>query len=188
MSAGKPRVWSASTLLAAEAVPCAPRFARYFTAGSPDECWLWTGSLNRQGYGRFHVGYGREADRNIVAPRVAWVLHTGRDLPASLSIDHLCSTPLCVNPAHLEPVNIHENRRRARAKVGSPEVVERCIQALLLVAEVGGGRTPRGGVRRICPLCGESYGTDYFADHLRRELVAGGNYRARRVDLAREAV
>jgi hypothetical protein len=30
-------------------------------------------------------------------------------------------------------------------------------------------------------MCGSSYATDYFADHLRRHVAAGSKYRGRRV-------
>lgn len=33
-------------------------------------------------------------------------------IPADHDIDHVCGNSLCVNPAHLEPVTPHENRRR----------------------------------------------------------------------------
>lgn len=37
------------------------------------------------------------------------------DVPDDLVIDHLCATPACVNPAHLEPVTQAENVKRGRA-------------------------------------------------------------------------
>ena len=66
-----------------------------------DGCWLWTG-ITRFGYGRFD---GR------VAHRLAYELITGA-IPVGLELDHLCRTPACVNPAHLEPVTREENIRR----------------------------------------------------------------------------
>src|SRR3990167_10447262 len=38
-------------------------------------------------------------------------LHKGK-IPNGLHIDHLCRTPACVNPDHMEPVTCAENRRR----------------------------------------------------------------------------
>jgi hypothetical protein len=35
-------------------------------------------------------------------------------VPSGLQLDHLCRVPLCVNPAHLEPVTGTENVRRGR--------------------------------------------------------------------------
>lgn len=176
----EPRLWSANTVPAAETLPYKARFDRYVAKGGEDECWLWTGALNRQGYGRARIGYGVEGTRGIVAHRVAWVLANKRDLSGDLSIDHLCRTPRCVNPRHLEPVTIHENRRRVHNRE-EPGAVESRVQELLLVAPLGGGRHPRGQIRRLCPICGQSYATDYLADHIRRHIIAGEKYRPRRV-------
>lgn len=65
-------------------------------------CWIWKGSIDRNGYGK----YGGEW-----AHRFMYRLLVDADL--SLHLDHLCRTPLCVNPAHLEPVIHAENVHRA---------------------------------------------------------------------------
>lgn len=52
-------------------------------------------------------------------------------VPDDLQMDHLCRTPTCVNPSHLEPVTPRENVRRgnqpsvrkARLAAGLPEFV-----------------------------------------------------------------
>lgn len=59
-----------------------------------DDCWLWCGAINQDGYG---VYSGR------VAHRIAFKLVRG-DIPAGTEIDHLCRRRNCVNPAHLDPV------------------------------------------------------------------------------------
>lgn len=179
-STAEPRKWSANPLTPAEVVPYEAKFWKHVTPGAPDECWEWTGA-RLKGYGQVHIGYGKDGTSKMRAHRVSWVLHTGRELPADISIDHLCSNPPCVNPHHLEPVSIYENRRRAKGKMGSPEGVERQVQSFLLIAEVDHHRHPRGQIRRICPICGQSYGTDYLADHIRRHVAAGPDYRPRRV-------
>lgn len=72
-------------------------------------CWLWTGALGN-GYGRFKVN-----GRLYGAHRLAVVIATGEDVPAGLVIDHLCRTPACVNPDHLECVTLRENTLRGVA-------------------------------------------------------------------------
>lgn len=78
-------------------------------------CWIWqgsrTGNQNRYGAITFH-------SRNERVHRLAWVSKHRRPVPAHLQIDHLCRTPLCCNPDHLEAVTAEENLRRAREHRG----------------------------------------------------------------------
>jgi len=73
-------------------------------------CWLWAGPNDGgRGYGRFMA---REQLGERQAHRAAYALFC-EPIPHGLEIDHLCSVPACVNPAHLEPVTRQENMRRA---------------------------------------------------------------------------
>lgn len=72
------------------------------------DCWLWTSALNNTGYGQF-----RSAGRLVLAHRWSYESANG-PVPNGLVLDHLCRTPACVNPGHLEPVTQDENMRRAR--------------------------------------------------------------------------
>lgn len=75
-------------------------------------CWLWTGSKDRQGYGTFGVGSRTDGTRRTVkAHRWAYERYVG-PFPAGLEPDHLCRTPACVRPDHLEPVTHQENALR----------------------------------------------------------------------------
>jgi len=74
------------------------------------DCWLWTGGLDRYGYGKFTLDY-----RTLIAHRAGWELLVG-PIESDHELDHTChdiksgcvpSTCMhrrCVNPDHLEPV------------------------------------------------------------------------------------
>lgn len=72
------------------------------------DCWLWTGNLVR-GYGQIKVD-----NKPLYTHRVAYELVVG-PIPEGLTLDHLCRTTVCCNPAHLEPVTMEENLRRQGA-------------------------------------------------------------------------
>lgn len=70
------------------------------------ECWLWTGSLTHDGYGRFHVD-----GRTVVAHR--WLYQQlVRPLDDAETLDHLCRVRRCCNPDHVEPVDVGTNTLR----------------------------------------------------------------------------
>ncbi|GHH09246.1 hypothetical protein GCM10008023_05660 [Sphingomonas glacialis] len=75
---------------------------------SENGCWNWNGSLwAKSARPRYWDGNGkwRCAYRAIYAALAA-------PIPEGLTLDHLCMNKACVNPGHLEPVSMVENRRR----------------------------------------------------------------------------
>lgn len=77
-------------------------------------CWLWTGSTNGRGYGelRFHQGpRGKQYAHRLV------LFGYEKETPTNV-VDHLCRTPSCCNPAHLEVVTHRENVRRGTSQCG----------------------------------------------------------------------
>lgn len=73
-----------------------------------DTCWLWNAGKPKA-YGTVLVdGKARPAHR------VYYELTKG-EIPEGLVIDHLCRTPSCVNPEHLEPVTHQMNVQRGAA-------------------------------------------------------------------------
>lgn len=58
-------------------------------------CWLWLGSVDRDGYG--HFKFGGEPGK---AHRFAWEFTHGVR-PTGMMVCHRCDTPGCINPQHL---------------------------------------------------------------------------------------
>jgi len=83
-------------------------WARVRSAEDPNVCWEWmTAKGVVAGYGWLVMG--RRA--KYLAHRWAYTRWVG-DIPVGYQIDHLCRTPACVNPAHLEAVTSRENTLR----------------------------------------------------------------------------
>jgi len=101
-------------------------------------CWIWQGQ-RKANYGMYSGG--------LSAHRVAYELMRG-PIPEGLELDHLCRTPPCVNPDHLEPVTRQENWRRYIVTVThcrnghefTPENTYRWV-------------SPEGYDRRFCRAC-----------------------------------
>jgi len=84
------------------------------------ECWIWSGSTNRKGYGSF--GYGPKC-KPIGAHRVSYLIFNG-SIPDKLQVLHKCDTPSCINPKHLflgthqENMNDMVSKGRANRQIG----------------------------------------------------------------------
>src|SRR3990167_1207645 len=112
MSKMNSRIYRRHTRVSFRDVPAHERFWRNVdTTGGPSSCWLWTGTLTREGYARFR-GPGK---RQWLVHRYSFFIHRGISLPPSIPLDHICHNAdkscnlgnkcrhrSCVNPAHLE--------------------------------------------------------------------------------------
>lgn len=114
----------------------------------PSDCWVWAGGTFWFGHGRFSLGR-----KTVMAHRFAYELLVG-PIPEGLVLDHLCSNPPCVNPAHLEPVTSSENVRRGRGATAMREKTH-CPQGHPY-DEQNTYRRPSGG--RICRECSRAAG------------------------------
>ena len=78
-----------------------------------DECWIWTGGNDGNGYGRTHSD-GVE----VYCHRLAYEKFIG-PIPAGMHVLHKCDNPSCSNPSHLFLGKQRENNRDAMSKLRS---------------------------------------------------------------------
>ncbi len=101
--------------------PARPLLARVMEFISPEPnsgCWLWTGQLTHQGYGRIIGRVDGGPRKYHSAHRLVYRTLRGH-IPDGLVLDHLCRIHSCVNPAHLEPVTCKENIRRGETALAN---------------------------------------------------------------------
>lgn len=90
------------------------RIRRSVQVDDASGCWIWQPRAGTHGYGQMTRRISRKQVTSL-AHRVSYEVFVG-PIPDGLEIDHLCVTPKCVNPAHLEPVTRAENIRRRDAR------------------------------------------------------------------------
>lgn len=76
---------------------------RFMDKVSPEAltgCWLWTGALANDGYGRFAIRLENGKQWTVMAHRMSYMIHKG-EIPEGAVIMHHCDTPSCVAPHHL---------------------------------------------------------------------------------------
>ncbi len=103
-------------------------------------CWLWTGYVARDGYGRYWAG-----DKPVVAHRAVYGVLVG-EVPAGKQLDHLCRNRTCVNPTHLEPVTQRENILRGSGLAANNSKKTNCP-----LGHEYSGTNSRGN--RVCNKC-----------------------------------
>lgn len=81
------------------------RFGRKVEKAGADECWLWTGGIDRSEMGHGWIGTSKGLEH---AHRVAYRLHHG-EIEFGADVLHSCNQPRCVNPAHLQIGSAAEN-------------------------------------------------------------------------------
>jgi len=70
------------------------------------ECWEWSGSCDKAGYGRITLD-----GKSLLTHRVSWEIHNGMKIPDGAFICHHCDNPSCVKPEHLYAGSHTDNMR-----------------------------------------------------------------------------
>ena len=124
------------------------RFWKYVAKTST--CWVWTGSIKKDGYGELSGGMGRK----MISPhRYSYELLIG-NIPQGKQIDHLCRNRCCVNPKHLEVVSQKENILRGIVPTAINAKKKMCVNGHPF--DSINTRITKSG-NRLCVKCSRSY-------------------------------
>lgn len=78
-------------------------------------CWLWTGVLDKDGYGiysHWRNGDWRTGKMNKARAHMAAYIIANGAIPSGLTIDHLCRVRHCCQDGHLEATTVRVNTLR----------------------------------------------------------------------------
>lgn len=124
-----------SNFMGTNAIAVTPGIVRSFWGRvkilGDNECWLWTGHIERNGYASMHPIKGASPIR---ANRVSYVIHHGPIAPRMM-ICHHCDNRRCVNPRHLyqgtAKQNAEDTSARGRARSGKAKLTEPQVRAII---------------------------------------------------------
>lgn len=135
-------------------IPFEDRYWAKVDKGGPNGCWLWTGCINTDGYGRIWLETKMRS-----AHHFPW-MWSGKAVPDRPDVlDHICKLRRCVNPEHLRVVTQRENSTiyAAKGEANCPACGNPLEGAnLALIPRKATGKHRRKGtidVQRQCLTC-----------------------------------
>jgi hypothetical protein len=126
-----------------------PRFWDKVVPEPNSGCWLWTATVNSEGYGSFYW-----EGRMKLAHRVA--LGATTTLVEAMEADHQCCNTGCVNPEHLDQVTGVDNRLAAVVRRASCRAGHAYTDASTLIVT-----KPSGSKFRQCRICNSEAAARY---------------------------
>ena len=95
------------------------------------DCWEWTASRNRSGYGQFKLfDHGDGKQKVVEAHRLAWELARG-PIPDGLCVCHHCDNPGCVRPDHLF-LGTHKDNAQDKHKKGRANLSQKYSDVMII--------------------------------------------------------
>ncbi len=156
-----------------------PKFESKYEAIPESGCWLWSGVLDKDGYGHFHT-YAQGKRRFTCAHRVAYEIYVA-PIPSGMSVLHRCDVRSCVNPAHLfigtQKDNIADMIRKGR---------DTNLQAMRNRTHCSKGHpfdevnTRLDGNKRHCKECDRANAKKHYYDDLERHRAVAREYQRRK--------
>ena len=134
------------------------------------DCWLWTASKSRHGYGFFRVeGKLWEAHRWIFI----YINHYAPEV-----VMHICDTPSCVNPDHLRGGTRRDNQTdmRIKGRAKTTNYSDTCPKGHSDWRYKPKKSKKTGGLTyqvRACKVCDRDYRRRKYAEHKAKQKAQG---------------
>ena len=132
------------------------------------DCWLYLGPFH---YSKYSIPYGTYGRKQ--AHRISYEIFNG-EIPGGLTIDHLCKTPVCINPSHLEAVSISTNVLRGNGICAKNARKTICVRGHSLIPE---NLSKIIKTKRICLVCVRENSRHLYHKNLEKERKRSREYR-----------
>lgn len=117
------------------------------------DCWEYRGCHDSDGYCQIMVNR-----RLQYAHRLAWEFYNHREIPAGMTVDHICFNRGCINPKHLRLMKRKDNAARHQKPIVRVCQRHNCKKRISWYWSSRRGRMVRYA---ICPECSRERAKKY---------------------------